>query len=57
MVTDTSADLYVIANRLAILTKQLKGCTDPEERRVLLKEFRISLAEADGIIAAETLPE
>jgi hypothetical protein len=57
MMTDTSADLHVLAKRLAILTKQLKGCTDPEERRVLLKEFRILLGEADRITAAETLPE
>jgi hypothetical protein len=57
MMTDNSADLYLIAKRLAILTKQLKGCTDPEERRVLLKEFRILLGEADRITAAETLPE
>jgi hypothetical protein len=57
MMTDNSADLDVIAKRLAILTSQLKGCIDPEERRVLLKEFRTLLGEADRIIAAETLPE
>jgi hypothetical protein len=57
MITDNSADLYLIAERMAAQTKKLKDCIDPEERRVLLKEFRTLLGEADRIIAAETLPK
>lgn len=58
MMTDNSAaDLYLIAERMAVQTKKLKDCIDPEERRVLLKEFRTLLGEADRIIAAETLPK
>jgi hypothetical protein len=54
MITDTSGYLYAIAEQLAILTNKLRNSTDSENRRGLLREFRVLLAEADKIITLET---
>jgi hypothetical protein len=54
MITDTSGHLYAIAEQLAILTNKLRNSTDSENRRGLLREFRVLLAEADKIITLET---
>lgn len=57
MMKNTSAHLHSIAEHLAILTKKLRECTDPVERRVLLKEFRVLLGEADKISAEQIQSE
>jgi hypothetical protein len=54
IMTETSAHLYAVAEQLAILTNTLRNCTDPENRRALLREFRVLLSEADKIITLET---
>lgn len=50
MMTDRSAHLDNIAEQLSSLSKKLRDCTDPEERRVLLRQFRSLLGEADKIV-------
>jgi hypothetical protein len=53
MMTDIPTNFHAIAEKLEILIKKLRGSTNPEERRALLRQFRALLADADEISAEE----
>lgn len=52
--SDSSNGFKQVNARLTMLTIRLRVCTDPEQRRSLLRDFRVLLERADELANAES---
>lgn len=52
--SDSSKGFKQVNARLSMLTIRLRVCTDPEQRRSLLRDFRLLLERADELANSES---
>jgi len=54
--SDNSKVFEQVNANLTLLTIRLRVCTDPDERRSLLRDFRVLLKQADELADAGSSP-
>jgi len=52
--SDSSKVFEQVNAHLTLLTIRLRVCTDPDQRRSLLRDFRVLLKQADELANAES---